>query len=162
MGADKIETFRNGTPYVPAGGWATCFAWLIDFVTYLAVALAGAVLLGGLGRALDLGDGALGLAVIVWVLVAPLVCGLWYRNGRALGALCTGTRLVRLSDGGRIGAKGPWAMLVRMILMPLVIIAVVVGGGYADGTMQRASIDIARTRRLHAEGYPRRDAGQRI
>jgi len=156
MGAKKIETFGNGTPYVPAGGWALCFTWLIDFVAYLVVALIGVGILAGLAPSLGLGNGELGLIAIVWLLVAPLVYGLLYGSGRALGALCTGTRLVRLSDGGRIGAKGPWAMQVRTILMPLLIIGVVLGGGYADGTMKRASIDIARTRQLHAGEYPGR------
>jgi hypothetical protein len=86
----------------------------------------------------------------------------WYRDGRALGAVCTGTRLVRTRDGGRIGAQGPWAMLVRNILLPLLVAALVFCGGTVGGELPRTSIDVARTRRLQEEGYPLtpRDASQ--
>lgn len=159
MAAPKIQTFGNGTPYVPAGGWALMFTWLIDFVVFvLGFAFAFVVFVvvdQSRPEAQQISDGGAVIIALVLLFAVPLVYGLWYRNGRALGALCTGTRLVRTRDGGRIGAKGPWAMLVRTILLPLLIAAVVLGGGLGPGgELPRTSIDVARTRRLHAEGYP--------
>jgi hypothetical protein len=83
--------------------------------------------------------------------------GLCYGNGRALGAVITGTQLVRIKDGGRVGGKACWAMLVRTLLMPLLFVVVVVGalgggGGSPSGSLARTSIDPAATRQLHAAG----------
>ncbi|MCD0443041.1 hypothetical protein LO763_05295 [Glycomyces sp. A-F 0318] len=153
MAAAKVKAFSDGTRYVPAGDWAMFFTWLIDFVVFALGVAAGVVVLAALDLALDLGNTLIGIGLVTLPFAVPLLYGLCYTNGRALGAVVTGTRLVRLRDGGRLGAKGPWAMLVRTVLLPLLIIAIVVGGGYADGTLKRGSIDIARTRRLHAEGH---------
>jgi hypothetical protein len=86
----------------------------------------------------------------------PLLYGMCYRNGRALGAVLTGTQLVRVADGGRIGRKAPWAMLVR-VLMPLLFIGVIVGalggaGGPPGGSMVRVSVDARATRQLRDAG----------
>ncbi|MEU5870970.1 RDD family protein [Glycomyces sp. NPDC047369] len=150
MAAQKIKAFADGTRYVEAGGWARCFAWLVDFVMYLVLIGVGIVAVSPLSMiSEDLAAGA----VFALPLLVPLVYGLFYTNGRSIGAIVTGTRLVRLKDGGRIGAKGPWAMLVRTLLLPLLLIGIVVGGGYVDGTLKRGSIDVARTRRLYADGH---------
>ncbi|WP_197717142.1 RDD family protein [Glycomyces terrestris] len=154
MAAKQVERFGNGVPYVPAGGWAKCLAWLIDAAVFVLGLLAGAAALAAVDASRGLDGAVIALAMIAWWLVLPLLYGLCLRNGRALGALWTGTRLVRVSDGGRIGAKGPWAMFVRLILLPAAIIGALTGGGLSDGTLQRTSIDIARTRRLHAQGHP--------
>ncbi|MEU6249479.1 hypothetical protein [Glycomyces sp. NPDC047010] len=150
MAAEKIKAFADGTRYVEAGGWAMCFAWLVDFVVYLVLIGVGIVVVSPTSMV----DKNLAAGLIFALpVVVPLVYGLFYTNGRAIGALVTGTRLVRLKDGGRIGAKGPWAMLVRTLLLPLLLIAILVGGGYADGNLKRGSIDVARTRRLYADGH---------
>jgi hypothetical protein len=152
MAARKVEAFADGTRYVAAGGWARAMAWLIDAVVVMLAFLAGMGALGALDDALGLGDTVVTLGVIALIPVVPLLYGSCYAGGRALGALLTGTRLVRLRDGGWIGAKGPWAMLIRTLLLPLAVLAVVTGGN-ADGSLQRTSIDIARTRRLAEEGF---------
>lgn len=152
MAAPKIEAFADGTRYIRAGEWARAFAWLIDFVVFVLAVLVGVVVLSLVDRSADLDNGTLALAMLALLFVVPLLYGLCYTNGRALGGVLTGTRLVRARDGGRIGAKGPWAMTVRTILLPLLVLAVVFGGGYADGSLARISIDEARTRALRTEG----------
>ncbi|SDC94437.1 RDD family protein [Glycomyces harbinensis] len=153
MAAKKVERFGNGTPYVPAGNWTKCFAWLIDFAVFVLGLVAGVVALVAVDMSRGLDDAVIALVMIAWWLVLPLLYGLCLRNGRALGAMWTGTRLVRVSDGGRIGAKGPWAMFVRLILLPAAILGALTGGGLAGGSLQRTSIDMARTRQLHVQGY---------
>ena len=158
MAASKVKAFGDGTRYVEAGGWARAFAWLIDAVVVLFVFLAGTGALAA-DNAMQIGGSAIVIGMVVVLFGAPLLYGLCYTNGRALGGLVTGTRLVRVRDGGRIGAKGPWAMVIRTVLLPLLIIAVIVGGT-VDGSFVRTSIDIARTRDLPAgsgvDGLPAR------
>lgn len=157
MAAREIKTFDNGARYVPAGGWAQCLAWLIDFTVFVLGFLAGFVALALVDRSRPLADGVLLLALVGMLFAVPLLYGLCYTNGRALGAVLTGTRLVRIRDGGRIGAAGPWAMLARMVLLallvPLLIIGALGGGGTMPGgrVIRRVSIDVARTRRLYAD-----------
>lgn len=145
-------TFGNGTPYVQARTWRRFLAWLVDFIVYLLGVVAGFVVLAAVFRNADLADGVLVGFVLGLLFVVPLLYGLCYRGGRALGAVLTGTRLVRLSDGGRIGAKGPWAMLIRTVLLPLLLIVVIGGvlgggGGAAPGGSQtRVSVDARRGR----------------
>lgn len=153
MAATKVEAFADGTRYVPAGGWALFFAWFVDFAVFTLGVAAGFVALALVDRSQGLGDAAVTIAALALPFAVPLLYGLCYADGRALGAVVTGTRLVRLRDGGRLGAKGPWAMLIRTVLLPLLVVAVVAGGGYAGGSLKRGSIDIARTRRLHAGGH---------
>ncbi|HEY1175615.1 MAG TPA: RDD family protein [Phytomonospora sp.] len=162
MAARKIETFRNGVPYIAAGAWAGFFAWLIDFVMYVLGFAVGFVALAGVLSSKDVGGGVI-LGIMGGLLIGvPLLYGaLFFRGGRALGGVVTGTRLVRIADGERIGAKGPWAMLVRTILLPMMIIGVLTGGGNVDATQQRVSIDVVRTHRMRAERqagiYPARE-----
>ncbi|MFC0623129.1 hypothetical protein [Kribbella deserti] len=61
------------------------------------------------------------------VLGVPLAYGLFYANGRALGAVLTGTRLVRLKGALAHG-----------------------GSGTAPGTTYRASVEVDATNRLRA------------
>jgi len=153
MAAGKIETFGDGTPFVPAGELRRFFAWVIDFLVYVFGFAVGFVVLAVVDRARDFSDDVLAISAISLLFVVPLLYGLFYTNGRGLGAVVTGTQLVRHADGSRIGAKGPWAMLVRTVLLPLLIIAVVVGGGGPGGSPARTNIDVARTRGLrdHAD-----------
>jgi len=151
--AKRLDTFKDGTFFVRAGGWAGLLAWVVDFVVYLLAVAAGFV---ALAVALpDASSNVVTLTAIGLLFGMPLVLGLFYGNGRALGAVLTGTRLVRYRNGQRIGASASWAMLVRTILFPALLAAVVMGGGLAPGDLVRISIDDEATRRLHAAGFLR-------
>lgn len=152
MPETKLKAFSNGARYVEAGEGAKFLTWLIDFVVYLLGVAVGVVAVAMVDRSQGLGGGVIALALLALLFVVPVVYGLFYFNGRGLGAVMTGTRLVRLEDGGRIGAKGPWAMLIRTVLLPLLILGAVLGGGVADGTLKRVSISVKRTRRLYEQG----------
>ena len=165
--AKRLAPFRDGGLHVKAGGWALFLAWLVDFVVFVLGVGVGVVVVGGVGRAADLDNGPLTLGVIVVLFLVPLLYGVCYRNGRALGAVLTGSRLVRFADGGRIGGKAPWAMLVRTILLPLFVIlligsALTGGGSTPGGASPRVSIDDGATRQLHAAGFLRLDVPSRV
>ncbi|MBN6038307.1 RDD family protein [Amycolatopsis sp. 195334CR] len=145
------STFEDGKPYVKAGTWRLFLAWLVDFVVFVFGVLAGVVVLSVVDLKAQLDNGVIALGLVAIMFLVPLLYGLCYRNGRALGAVLTGTRLVRVADGGRIGGKGPWAMLVRTVLLPLLLVVVIVGaltgGGSAPGGSQvRISVDDRRGR----------------
>ncbi|MEU4693829.1 hypothetical protein [Actinoplanes sp. NPDC023714] len=151
--ANRIAAFENGDLYVEAGIVARTLSWFTDFVVFAAGVVAGFVLLAGLSAGADLSDTTITLLAGALLVAVPVLYGLCYGNGRALGAVLTGTRLVRVRDGGRIGKKACWAMLLRTVLMPLLLIVVIVGsfGGSLispDGSVVRTSIDRAATRRL--------------
>jgi hypothetical protein len=153
--AKRVEPLGNGRRYVRAGQWALFLAWLVDFLVVVFGVGIGMVALVVTDRQVGLGDAVVGLGVIGLVPGIPLVYGMCYGNGRALGAVLTGTRLVRLKDGGGLGFSAPWAMLVRVLLLPLLIVAVVVGalsggGGSPPGSFIRASLDVDATHRLWA------------
>ncbi|MGC7095163.1 RDD family protein [Amycolatopsis lurida] len=137
-------------PYVEARTWRQFLAWLVDFTVFLLGSLVGVVVLSLVDRSAHLAGGVLVLSMVAILIGVPLLYGLCcYRNGRALGAVLTGTRLVRAADGGRIGGKAPWAMLVRTVLMPLLLVAVIVGaltgGGTGPGGSQvRVTVDARR------------------
>lgn len=155
--AQRLAAFGNGTLYVQAGAGALFLAWLVDFVVYVLGVGVGFVVVSYVYVTADLSDGALLLLLVSLLFVVPLLYGLCYGNGRALGAVLTGTQLVRIKDGGRVGGKAGWAMLVRTLFMPLLFIVVVGGtlggGGPAPGgSLARTSIDPAATRQLHAAG----------
>ncbi|THV30000.1 hypothetical protein [Glycomyces paridis] len=145
------KTFADGTPYIEAGGWRLFFSWLVDFVVYLLGVAFGFVVFAGVGTAVAVSESVVVIGTLALFIVVPLLYGLLLVRARSLGAVVTGTRLVRTRDGGRVGAKGPWAMLVRTLLLPLLLIALIVGGGYADGTLKRVSIDPVRTRRVREQ-----------
>jgi len=152
--AARIDSFPDGALYVGAGDLRRLLAWLVDFVVFLLAVGVGLVAVSVPYADGKVDDGQLALAAIALLVLVPPLYGLCYGNGRALGAVLTGTRLVRLSDGGRIGLKAPWAMTVRTVLLPLVIVSTVLGaaGGSPPGSPVRTSIDSRSTRRLHAAG----------
>ncbi|GAB6859424.1 RDD family protein [Microbacterium xylanilyticum] len=148
--AKRLRAFEDGTLYIDSTSSAAFVAWLVDAVLVNGMAIGLAVLYGM--RSTDpyaaAGAGVIALALLV---LLPLCYGWAYRNGRALGGLLTGTRLVRMKDGSRIGfAKAGWAMLIRTLLMPIAFWATL------DGLSQvRVSIDDAATQRLRAAGFDR-------
>lgn len=153
--AKRVGAFRNGVLYVEAGGWARFLGWLVDVVVSVLGMGVGFIVAAGVGRGADLDDGAVGLIGIGILFLAPLLYGgLCFRNGRALGGVLTGTQVVRIRDGGRIGGWAPWAMLVR-VLFPLLVIGAILGalsgGGTAPGS-DRVGVDPRAIRRLHAVG----------
>ena len=153
--AKRVEPFGDGRRYVAAGEWMRLLAWLVDFVVVVFGLGIGIVALALVDLQVDLGNGVLALALLGLVFGVPLVYGLFYGNGRVLGAVLTGTQLVRLKDGGRLGFWAPWAMLVRILLLPLLIIGVLVGsfgggGGSPPGSFVRVSLDVDATHRLRA------------
>ncbi|MEU6074055.1 RDD family protein [Micromonospora sp. NPDC047074] len=154
--ADRLAAFDNGTLYVRAGEAARFLAWLIDMTVFVLGVGAGVVVLALVAVARGLSDGVVTLVAISLFLAVPMLYGLFYGNGRALGAVLTGTQLVRAKDGGRVGSRACWAMLVRTLLMPALFFAVVTaalgGAGGGPGSVTRTSIDPAATRRLHAAG----------
>jgi hypothetical protein len=153
--AKRLAMFHNGVLYVNAGGWARFLGWLVDVVVSVLGMAVGFIVVAGVGRGADLDNGTVGLIGIAVMFLAPLLYGgLCYRNGRALGAVLTGTQLVRTKHGGRIGGWASWAMLVR-ILFPLLAIGMILGalggGGTAPGS-DRVSVDPRAIRQLHAAG----------
>lgn len=158
--AKRLGTFRDGVPYVRAGRWARFFAWLADFVVIVLGVVVLFIVVAVAGRTAELSDGALGVITIAIVFLVPLLYGgLCYRDGRALGAVLTGTRLVRGENGGRLGGRAPWAMLLRMwaFLTPLLFVAVLVGALAGGGTPPsasagRVSVDPGAMRQLRAAG----------
>jgi hypothetical protein len=155
MANDRILTFGDGTPFAPAGGWSALFAWLVDFLAFLVLFAVASLVFLGVGDAMQVDENALVIGWLALLFATPLFYGLFYGGGRCLGGKFTGTRLVRVRDGGRLGARGPWAMLARTILFPLVLIAAVAGGGIIPGSPPHISIDVKRTRELQAGGHPR-------
>ncbi|MBQ1046585.1 MULTISPECIES: RDD family protein [unclassified Micromonospora] len=155
--AKRIAAFDSGALYVRAGTGAQAMAWLIDFTVFLFGVGAGFVALSLVDREVTLSDNLVSGVGLSLLVVVPLLYGLCYGNGRALGALLTGTQLVRTRDGGRIGLKACWAMLVRTLLMPVLVVVLVVtafstGSSDAPGSLVRTSIDRDATRRLHDAG----------
>ncbi|GAB2926054.1 hypothetical protein GCM10027280_11690 [Micromonospora polyrhachis] len=155
--AKRVEAFRNGTLYVRAGAGAQFLAWLIDVMVFVFGIGVCVVALALVAKAKDLSDDAVTLLALSSFFVVPILYGLCYGNGRALGAVLTGTQLVRFRDGGRVGFKACWAMLVRTALMPLLFIAVMssaftTGSAAVPGSAVRICIDRAATRQLYAAG----------
>lgn len=155
--AKRVDTFKDGTFYVSPGAWALSLAWLADFGFYLVCVAGG--LVAFMGAQPDASNGTVGLAVLGLLIGVPVVYGLFFGNGRGIGALLTGTRLVRFKNGERIGASGWWAMLVRTLLFPPILVAAVFGGDVMSlGSARRISIDDYATRQLHAAGFLRLNA----
>ncbi|MEU8244154.1 RDD family protein [Actinoplanes missouriensis] len=159
--AKRIAAFETGELYVEAGLIARTLSWFVDFLVFAAGGGAAFVLMAGATASADLSDTTVTLLALALLVIVPMLYGLWYGNGRALGAILTGTRLVRVRDGGRIGRKACWAMLLRTVLMPLLIIVMIVSmfdGGVpsADGSVVRTSIDRDATERLRALDIPER------
>ena len=159
--AKRIHAFRDGGLYVKAAEWAEILAWLVDFVVVVLGVGVGFVVLAAVDLNVDLDNGPLaGALIAILFLVPPLYGALCFRDGRALGAVLTGTQVVRVADGSRIGGRAAWVMLVRTILMPLLFFVVVVGaltgGGTAPGgAAARTCVDVRATHRLRAAGITR-------
>lgn len=146
--AKRLGKFDDGTLYVAAGGWAELLAWLVDFAVYLLGTAAGFVVFAVATRNSAIPDSAALLTLLGLLIGVPVLYGLFFGDGRVLGAVCTGTRLVRIKDGGRIGAAACWAMVVRTLLFPLLLAAMVLSGSGGVGSVRRVSIDDEATRRL--------------
>ncbi|WP_341717278.1 hypothetical protein QQG74_25790 [Micromonospora sp. FIMYZ51] len=155
--AKRIAMFDNGALYVGAGSGRQFLAWLIDFTVYLFGVGAGLVAVALADRAMDLSDDIVTVLFLSMFVLIPLLYSLCFGNGRALGAVLTGTQLVRVKDGSRIGLKAWWAMLVRTLFLPVMIIVAMLnafnnGGGQLAGSLVRISIDPTATRQLHTAG----------
>lgn len=155
--AKRIATFNDGVLYVRARAWTQFLAWLVDFIVFVLCWGVGVVVVAVVDRAANLDNRILPLGLIATLFLAPLVYGAFYRNGRALGAVLTGTQLVRVADGGRIGGRAPWVMLIRTILIPLLFIVVIfgalAGGGSAPGGAERrVCVDVRAAGQLRAAG----------
>ena len=157
--AERIGRFRDGSPHVRATRWRRFLAWLVDAVVMVLGLVVVLVILVGVDRAANVSDATMGLAMIAFVFVMPLLYGgLCFRDGRALGGVLTGTRLVRSADGGRIGGRAPWVMLARTFLPPPLLFVVLLigalgGGGTAPGGSDvRVNVDTRATHRLRAAG----------
>ncbi|GHH49368.1 RDD family protein [Lentzea cavernae] len=155
--AKRLDTFEDGTLYITAGELVRLLAWFVDFVVYLLLAGAGFVAFAFADREFGFSEGTVVFLMLGLLAGAPVLYGLFFGNGRAVGAALTGTRLVRLSDGGRIGFAACWAMLVRTLLFPLLLVAFVYSG-VGPGSLSRVSIDDEATRRLHEAGLRNRDS----
>ncbi|MFD4641687.1 RDD family protein [Lentzea sp. NPDC058436] len=155
--AKRLDTFDDGTLYIGPGGWTRLLAWFADFLVHVLFAGAAFVAFAVATRSSPISDSAAALTVLGLLIGTPLVYGLFFGNGRGVGAALTGTRLVRVKNGGRLGASACWAMLVRTVLFPLLLLAFVTGGT-AEGSLSRISIDDDATRRLHEAGLRHRDS----
>ncbi|MFG1779829.1 hypothetical protein ACGFIR_26720 [Micromonospora sp. NPDC049051] len=147
--AKRIAMFDNGALYVRPGSVALFLAWLIDFTVYVCGVVAGIVALILVQEPMGISDAMAGAGALALLVVVPVLYGLCYGNGRALGALLTGTQLVRAEDGGRVGVKACWAMLIRTLFLPVLLIAAM---GAVPGGVKRLSVDPDASRQLYAAG----------
>ncbi|UMO99816.1 hypothetical protein [Amycolatopsis sp. EV170708-02-1] len=146
--AKRLGAFDDGTLYVSASGWAEFAAWIVDFAVYLLCAGIGFVVFAVATRDSAVSGNASLLTLLGLLIGVPVLYGLFFGDGRVLGAALTGTRLVRIRDGGRIGAAACWAMFVRTVLFPLLLVAMVLAGSGGVGSVRRVSIDDEATRRV--------------
>jgi hypothetical protein len=155
--AKRLDTHKDGTFYITAGGWVRLLSWLVDVAVVVVCAFAGAFVLALVKP--DAPDSTVGLTVLALIGGVPVLYGFFYGDGRVLGGMLTGTRLVRVKNGRRIGAGACWAMVVRIVLFPLLLVlllVVIVTGQFGSGPpgdLTRVSIDEEATRRLHAAGF---------
>lgn len=112
----RVQAHRNGALYVESTWSGALLAWLVDSVLVNGTAVALGVLYYVRSTNPDKSAGAVVIAITL-LFVLPLLYGWFYGNGRGIGALLTGTQLVRLADGSRVGlGKAGWAMLIRTLL----------------------------------------------
>lgn len=153
--AGRLCLFEDNALYVNALPGRAFLSWLVDALVVWGTAVASAVAYLLSSSAPDAGVGAVVITVVL-LLVLPFVYGCCYANGRALGAVLAGTRLVRLRDGGRIGwVRAGGVMLIRVVLLPLGLVGVFAGGGSTGGTVRRTSVDDRATAQLRAAGFRR-------
>lgn len=152
--ANRVKAYKDGTLFVEATLSSAFAAWLIDSVLVNGTAIG----LGALYyvRSSDPNKNAgAGVIAMTLIIVLPLLYGWFYGNGRGVGGLLTGTRLVRVKDGSRIGlGKAGWAMLIRTLLLPLGFMAAIGGSTGGPGEV-RISIDIEATDRLRTTPFQR-------
>ncbi|MFI5560145.1 hypothetical protein ACIA2T_12775 [Amycolatopsis japonica] len=84
--AKRLGAFDDGTLYVSAGGWAELAAWLVDFVVYLLCAGIGFVVFAVATRNSAIPDSAPLLTLLGLMIGVPVLYGLFFGNGRVLGA----------------------------------------------------------------------------
>jgi len=154
--AKRLDTHKDGTFYVRAGAWAALLSWFVDVAVVVLCAFGGAIALAAAKP--ETSDSTVGLTAFGLLAGVPVLYGFFFGNGRVLGGMLAGTRLVRVKNGQRIGAGACWAMVVRIVLLPLLLallLAAAAAGGWgsAPGDLTRVSIDEAATRRLHAAGF---------
>jgi hypothetical protein len=159
--AKRLDTYKDGTFYITAGAWARMSAWFVDVLFVVLCAAGGTVAL--VVAKPETPNSTVGLTTLGLLVGLPVLYGFFYGNGRALGGMLTGTRLVRVKNGRRIGAGACWAMVVRIVLFPLLVCwsfawAASGAGSGLPGNLTRISIDEEATRRLHAAGFLRLDA----
>lgn len=157
--AKRLDTHKDGTFYVSAGGWARLLSWFLDVAVVVVCAVGGAAALAVVKP--DTPNSTVGLTALGLLVGVPVLYGYFFGNGRVLGGMLTGTRLVRVKNGQRIGAGACWAMVVRIVLFPLLLallLAAAVAGNAGSGPpgdLTRISIDEEATRQLHAAGFLR-------
>jgi hypothetical protein len=152
--ASRVKAYKDGTLFVEATLSSALAAWFVDSVLVNGTAVGLGVLY--YVRSTDPNKGAgTGVIALTLLFVLPLLYGWFYGNGRGVGALLTGTQLVRVKDGSRVGlAKAGWAMLIRTLLMPLAFLAAI--GGSSDGSGGvRISIDVEGTDQLRRTPFQR-------
>jgi hypothetical protein len=145
--ASRVKAYQDGTLYVESTLSSAFVAWLVDSVLVNGTAIVVGVLYYASSSDLNKAAGA-GVIAITLLIVLPLLYGWFYGNGRGVGALLTGTRLVRVKDGSRLGLrKAGWAMLIRTLLLPLAFLAAIGGSTGGPGEV-RVSIDVKATDQL--------------
>jgi hypothetical protein len=152
--ASRVKAYQDGTLFVEGTLSSAFMAWLVDSVLVNGAAVGLGVLYYVRSTDPNKDAGAVVIAVTLLV-VLPLLYGWFYGNGRGVGALLTGTQLVRVKDGSRVGlAKAGWAMLIRTLLLPLAFLAAIGGsGGSSPGV--RVSIDVEGTDQLRRTPFQR-------
>jgi hypothetical protein len=155
--AKRIGSFRDGGLFVMAADWAALLAWVVDFVVFLLGVGVGVLVVATVDINADLENSVVGVSLIAILFLFPLLYGgLCYRNGRGLGGVLTGTQVVRFADGGRLGGRAPWVMLVRTVLLPLLFAVVITtalaggGSGSGSGKVRSVCVDVRATQRLRA------------
>lgn len=155
--AKRLDTHKDGTFYVSAGGWARLLSWFVDVAFVVFCAVGGAFALAAAKP--ETPNSTVGLTALGLLVGVPVIYGFFFGDGRVFGGMLTGTRLVRVKNGQRIGAGACWAMVVRIVLFPLLmalVLASIFAGGFGSGPpgeLTRTSIDEEATRRLHAAGF---------
>jgi hypothetical protein len=150
--AKGLGAFGDGTLYSQSIG-RSITAWLIDAVVIVGVAIAIALSYYH-GHRYD--QGAIGTMIFILIsgtLVVPFVYGWFYSNGRAIGGLVTGTRLVRAKDGSKIGLLGAgWALFIRFWIGFDFIFGALNGSDVFENPA-RVSIDSKATQQLREAGF---------
>jgi hypothetical protein len=152
--ASRVKAYKDGTLYVETTLSSAFMAWLIDGLLVNGTAIALGVLYHLRSTDPNKGAGAFMIAITLFVIL-PLLYGWFYGNGRGVGAVLTGSRLVRVQDGSRVGlAKAGWAMLIRTLLLPLGFLAAIGGSTGGPGEV-RVSIDVKATDQLKTTPFQR-------